>query len=72
MEGLHSLQHKADKEGLQEAKQQLHTMRQQGQQCSQALADLKGTVRQQGQEQATALNRLDALVTTCAHGKHNN
>ena len=63
------LQHKADKDGLQEAKQQLNSVRQQGQQCSQALADLKGTFRQQGQEQATALNRLEALITTCAHGR---
>lgn len=70
VEGLHTrLQHKAEKEGLSEAKQQLNSVRQQGQQCSQALAELKGSVKQQGQEQATALNRLEVLVTTCAHGK---
>lgn len=70
VDSMHSrLQHKVDKDGLQEAKQQLNSVRQQGQLCSQLLADLKGTSRQQGQEQATALNRLEALITTCAHGR---
>ncbi len=70
VEGLQSsLQHKADKSGLQEAKQQVKEARQQGQHTSQALADLSSSVRQQGQEQATGLQRLEALIATASHGE---
>jgi len=49
VEGLQTkLQHKADQNSLQEARQQLGSVRQQSQHSAQALADLKGSVRQQG------------------------
>lgn len=72
VEGVQAqLQHKADQDSLQEARQQLsNSVHQQSQQSTQALADLKGHFRQQGQDQATALNRLEALITTCAHGEN--
>ena len=63
------LEHKADQDSLQEARQQLSSVHKHSQQCAQGLADLKGSLRQQGQDQATALNRLEALITTCAHGE---
>ena len=63
-----SLQHKADKSGLQETKQQVQEVQQQGQNTSQALTELHSSVRQQGQDQATALQRLEALMATASHG----
>ncbi|DBA74957.1 hypothetical protein WJX77_011846 [Trebouxia sp. C0004] len=65
VEGLQSsLQQKADKSSLQEVKQQVREVRQQGDSTSQSLADLHSSVRQQGQEHTTGLHRLEALIAT--------
>ncbi len=72
VEGLQSgLQQKADRSSLQEAKQQVREVRQQGESSSQSLADLHSSVRQQGQEQATGLHRLEALIATVSQGENN-
>ena len=71
IEGLQSsLQQKADRSSLQEAKQEVREVRQQGESSSQSLADLHSSVRQQGQEQATGLHRLEALIATVSQGEH--
>ncbi len=72
VEGLQSsLQQKADRSSVQEAKQQVREVRQQGESSSQSLADLHISVRQQGQEQATGLHRLEALIATVSQGENN-
>lgn len=70
VEGLQSsMQHKAEGAGLQEVRQQVREVRQQGQGTSQSLADLHSSVHQQGQDQATGLHRLEALLATASQGK---
>ena len=70
VEGLQSsLQQKADRSSLQDAKQQVREVRQQAEGSSHSLADLHSTVRQQGQEQATGLHRLEALIATVSQGE---
>lgn len=70
VEGLQSsMQHKAEGAGLQEVRQQVREVRQQGQGTAQSLADLHSSVHQQGQDQATGLHRLEALLATASQGK---
>lgn len=73
MGSLHStLHHKADKSALQEAKHQLQEVKQEGNANAEALTDLQQGVRLQGQGHATGLQRLEALIATCAQGMHSN
>ena len=70
VEGLQcSMQHKADRAGLQEVRQQVQQVHHQEQGTSQSLADLHSSVHQQGQDQATGLHRLEALLASASQGE---